>query len=190
MRRALLLALKKMNEESGAVECSEKFKVDVSGGDGYRKLREEEKDALKETLNRFSEDATKISAQEIEFKKGEECIASSSSSSSSSRLICGILFKYDHFVFIVFESSNIFFELVLLQLCIAAYACSLIDLVKFLTGKLKKEMGGHLFRTFKTGSAYEKVQAGEAKDFDIMIFLNVRKWAWEVRSYSCSTIRL
>ena len=182
MLRVFRLVQEKMDEERRALESLEKFKVDVSGGDGYRKLREEEKDALKETLNRFSEDATKISAQEIEFKKGEECIA------SSSRLIFGILFEYDHFVFIVFESSNIFFELVLLQLCIAAYACSLIDLVKFLMGKLKKEMGGHLFRTFKTGSAYEKVQAGEAKDFDIMIFLNVRKWAWEVRSYSCSTI--
>ena len=108
MLRVFRLVQEKMDEERRALESLEKFKVDVSGGDGYRKLREEEKDALKETLNRFSEDATKISAQEIEFKKGEECIASSS---SSSRLICVILFEYDHFVFIVFESSNIFLNL-------------------------------------------------------------------------------
>ena len=47
--------------------------------------------------------------------------------------------------------------------------------------QFRKHIGGHIYKTFNTGSAYEKVQAGEAKDFDVMIFLHVRKWAWEVR---------
>ena len=54
------------------------------------------------------------------------------------------------------------------------------ELVKWLVKQFRKHIGGHIYKTFNTGSAYEKVQAGEAKDFDVMIFLHVRKWAWEV----------
>ncbi|XP_067943053.1 uncharacterized protein [Watersipora subatra] len=99
------------------------FAVDVTGGDGYRKLRESEEEVLKESLSRFSEEATRISQQEIDFKK---------------------------------------------------------DLVKWLVKQFEGEMKGYWYRSFNAGSAYEKVQAGEAKDFDVMIFLNIRKWLWQV----------
>lgn len=50
------------------------FQVDTEGGDGYRRLREEEKQELKVLLNNFSAEATRISPEEIEFKKGLNCV--------------------------------------------------------------------------------------------------------------------
>lgn len=46
------------------------FQIDLQAGGKYRVLRPEESQCLKEQLNKFSEESTKISAQEIEFKKG------------------------------------------------------------------------------------------------------------------------
>jgi len=57
------------------------------------------------------------------------------------------------------------------------------ELVNFILKKLKDRkghFGGHIFKTHNCGSAYEKLQAGEASDFDVLVFLNVKKWRWEV----------
>ena len=45
---------------------------------------------------------------------------------------------------------------------------------------IMESLGNHVYKMFNCGSAYEKHQAGEATDFDVMLFLNVRKWQWKV----------
>lgn len=57
------------------------FNIDCGGSGphkGFRQLREEELDELSQLLNKFSDEATKISAEEIEFKKGEPLLPTTS----------------------------------------------------------------------------------------------------------------
>ena len=48
---------------------------------------------------------------------------------------------------------------------------------------LQEEFRPHkvLFKMFRAGSAYEKLQAGEASDFDVMVYMNIWRGKWKVR---------
>ena len=62
-----------MGEAAAADIVQHTFQANCEGsgpGKGFRKLREGELKQLNEELHQFSDDATKISSEEIEFKKG------------------------------------------------------------------------------------------------------------------------
>ena len=60
-----------MGDAADIVQQSFQANCEGSGpGKGFRKLREGELKQLNEELHQFSDDATKISSEEIEFKKG------------------------------------------------------------------------------------------------------------------------
>ena len=54
-------------------------------------------------------------------------------------------------------------------------------LLDLLLNEMKlKNLTRKYLKPFKAGSAFEKVQAGEATDFDVMIFLDISKGIWKV----------
>lgn len=59
-----------MTSSAAALE----FHIDPSGGAGYRQLRDNEREQLKTRLQEICEQETKISAEEIEIKKGLMCL--------------------------------------------------------------------------------------------------------------------
>ena len=73
-----------MGDAADIVQHSFQANCEGSGpGKGFRKLREGELKQLNEELHQFSDDATKISSEEIEFKKGRtnnnHCFSSNTS---------------------------------------------------------------------------------------------------------------
>lgn len=46
----------------------------------------------------------------------------------------------------------------------------------------KKEIRPHnvIFKMFRAGSAYERLQTGVASDFDVMVYMNVWRGRWHV----------
>jgi len=55
--------------------------------------------------------------------------------------------------------------------------------VKWLLGVIRKDIKPKNMisrQLYRAGSAFEKVQAGEANDFDVMIYFNLWKGIWKV----------
>ena len=65
------MAAEAQQDRATTVESDKEFCIDPSGGAGYRRLRDGEKETLKLRLNEICEQETKISPQDLEIRKGK-----------------------------------------------------------------------------------------------------------------------
>ena len=65
------MAAEAQQDRATTVESDKEFCTDPSGGAGYGRLRDGEKETLKLRLNDICEQETKISPQDIEIRKGK-----------------------------------------------------------------------------------------------------------------------